>query len=84
MTIHKASHPLSRQTVRVGGENFILEDWWDKVSGGISWMFCDGNFACLNYAIHSATLHTPIDDEVVYGKINGLGYIVHVSEIEAS
>ena len=62
-----------------GGSEIRIEDWWDKLTGG-SWMFAEGNPACLNYAMRSVDL--PIDDEVLYGKINNLGYLVHVSELK--
>lgn len=62
---------------------FTVEDWWDKVSG-ISWMFAEGNPACLAYAIRTGISGIPMDDEVVYGhnKENGMGHLVHVSELE--
>ena len=47
-------------------------------------MVCDGNPACLVYAMRSATQDQdiPLDDEVLYGKIGSLGHLVHISEIE--
>ena len=48
-------------------------------------MFADGNPACLVYAMRTAFSKTkvPTDNEVVYGKTdNGLGHLLHVSEIE--
>jgi len=42
---HKTNHPLSGQTIKIrknsthfqfssfGGDDFIIEDWWDRVSG---------------------------------------------------
>ena len=91
MIIHRESHPLSGQTVRLkdgichpqynmnGGE-FKVEDWWDRVTGG-SWMDADGNPAALIFAIRSAGVDLPFSDEVVYGKFKGMGVIIHVSEI---
>lgn len=83
---HTERHPLSGQTVTVnignGPEQYQVEDWWDHLTGG-SWMLADGNPAALGYAIRTAfkVPSVPTDDEVVYGKIGGLGYLVHVSEI---
>jgi hypothetical protein len=81
---HAAPHPLAGQRVTVdignGPEGYELEDWWDRISGG-SWMYAEGNPAAIKYAIRSAGT-TPIDDEVVYGKIGNLGHLVHVSEIK--
>lgn len=81
-------HKLARQTVKVNpimehanlvkDAKYHVEDLWINVAGK-SWMDCDGNPACLNYAARSVGL--PIDDKVLYGKIGGLGYLVHESEI---
>lgn len=85
--IHNAPHPYAGQTVNLragesfGGVEFRLEDWWDRVSGA-SWMEdVFSNPACLNYATRVA-FRVPPDDEVVYGKVDGLGYLVHVSELD--
>ena len=79
--IHPEPHPRAGETVTLtDGDQFHVEDYWDRVSGG-SWMHAVGNPACLKYAVHSAKKSLPIDNEVLYGKIGGLGYLVHVSEI---
>jgi hypothetical protein len=60
---------------------FLVEDWWDRVYGG-SWMYANGNFACMHFAARSGVVGLPLDDEVVYGKTgDGLGHLVHASEI---
>lgn len=86
MAVHSSPSPLSRKTVTVdmghGPERYEVEDYWDRVSGD-SWMNSAGNFAVMNYAVRSGVAGLPIDDEVLYGKINSLGYLVHVSEVRA-
>lgn len=82
MSIHEHDHPQAGQEITVvngmfAGALFRIENWWDRIAGR-SWMVCDGNPACLQYAIRS---NHPIDDEVIYGKIEGLGYLLHVSEL---
>jgi hypothetical protein len=88
--IHKDQSELAEKSVKIkesahklGGEEILIEDWWDRVSGG-SWMFADGNPACLQYAMRIGFSKQPIcnDDEVLYGKIGGLGHLVHISELE--
>jgi len=59
----------------------LIEDKVEEVFGG-SWMFKDGNPACMLYAMRIAMEGIPSDDEVWYGKINGLGELVHFSELE--
>ncbi len=65
------------------GQQIEIEDTWINVSGS-SWMFAKGNPACLQYAIRAAVDKLPSDDNVYYGKINGLGHLVHESEINPS
>lgn len=83
--INNEKHPLSGKTVKIkSGEfkdqEYTIEDYWDRVSE-ISWMYADGNPACLIYAIRAATNNLPEDDNVLYGKIGCLGHLVHVSEL---
>ena len=94
--MHSESSSLKGQTVKIkdwvkhpqdsnfGGSEIWIEDWWDKVSGQ-SWMFCQGNPACLIYAMRTGFSEKPIptDDEVLYGKKDGLGHLIHISEISA-
>lgn len=89
----KASHPMAGKTVVLNlkggdapdvssGDEFRVEDYWDKISGG-SWMFAQGNPACLKYALRSGVARLPIDNEVVYGQVGSFGHLVHVSELGA-
>lgn len=78
--IHSEKSPLANQTVKLNsGDSFVVEDWWDRVSGK-SWTVADGNPACLQYAFRSAG-NLPMDDEVLYGKLDGCGVLVHISEV---
>lgn len=93
--IHPNPHPQAGKTVRIkpnvaypglphfGGSEVRIEDWWDRLARR-SWMDCVGNAACLLYAMRTGLSPTPIpnDDEVVYAKLNGLCYLLHVSELE--
>ena len=85
-------HPLAGQTVQLAGiidhpnfgvmesPDFEVEDWWIRLTGG-SWMVADGNPACLLYAMRSGFAGLPVDNWVVYGKVNNRGTLVHVSEL---
>ena len=94
--IHNDKSELAGQTVKVaewvkhpqnknfGGIDILIEDWWDRVSGG-SWMFAQGNPACLVFAMRTGFSERPIptNNEVLYGKTpDGLGHLVHISELE--
>jgi hypothetical protein len=89
--IHPEPHALAGQTVRIkpeieriGGRKIRIEDYWDRVYGA-SWRDANANPACMCYAMRTGTseFRTPMDDEVLYGKIGASGYLVHVTEIEA-
>lgn len=67
--------------------DFEVEDWWDSLTGS-SWRspVMANNFACAIYKVRIMFDHkerVPVDDEVVYGKIRGMGHLVHVSELAA-
>ena len=93
MPLHREPSPLAGRTVRIkadvvhpqfddfGGSQYKVEDWWDRVAG-VSWMHAVGNPACMIYAMRSGFAKLPTDDQVLYGKIRGLGHLIHVSEIE--
>lgn len=65
---------------RYRGEKYWVEGLWKDVTGG-SWMFADGNPACIKYAIRNAEDHLPLDDNVYYGKIGWRGELIHEKEI---
>lgn len=95
---HTDKSPIAGKWVRIrehvehpqygdfGGSYIRIEDWWDRLTGG-SWMFAKGNPGCLVYAMRTAFAkpRVPTDDEVLYGhRRDGLGSLVHVSEIDPS
>ena len=83
--MHNIESPLAGNVVTIksgdfAGSEYRIEDWWDRV-GGKSWMWCEGNAACLNYGVRSGFGGLPLDDEVLYGKIGSLGHLIHISEL---
>lgn len=64
------------------GEEYWVEGLWNHISGQ-SWGDCDGNPACIEYAIRGSMMadNLPDDDNAYYGKIGMLGHIIHESEI---
>lgn len=89
--IHSEKSIHSGKTIKIksdanelGGKEILIEDWWDRVYGS-SWMGANGNPACMNYGLRSGfskAIFIPTDNEVLYGKINGLGFLVHINELE--
>jgi len=88
-------HPLAGTMVKVHpapgtefenlqqGANFLIEDWYENVNGEL-WKASArrGIWAAVHYATRATGSGLPHDDEVVYGHIGELGYLVHVSELE--
>lgn len=92
--MHTSPHPLAGKVVKLGtnakrhpqfgelaGQEFEVEDWWDRVTGG-SWMNANGNPAALIYAVRSGMGGLPVDDKVSYGKLDGMGVLIHESEYD--
>lgn len=87
---HSEKHPLAGSIVVITegefkGEKYRIEDWWDRLTGE-SWMYSNGNPAAMEYGIRSSGIghpgdRSPMNDEVVYGKIGGLGKLMHVSKL---
>ena len=94
--IHAKPHPLSgfAVLVEVTGPytgaprekslySFTVEDWADRVWGK-SWGVMSGNPTAIIYALRTSLLdveHSSLDDEVLYGKIDGMAVLIHQSEI---
>ena len=72
---------IKKNVPMLGGETIVIADTWLKVYGK-SWMFSDGNPAAMQYAMRAGLTGLPADDNVWYGKIGGLGYLVHELELE--
>lgn len=77
---------LKDTVVGMRGESFEVEDYFDRLAGE-SWMACSGNISVLSYSIRAGVsnrlgITIPLDNEVLYGKIRGLGYLVHVCELD--
>jgi len=66
---------------KLGGAEYRVEDWWINVAG-MPWGEADGNPAAMQYGMRAGFAGLPWDDEVLYGKIDGFGFLVHISEIE--
>jgi len=72
----------------LSGCEIRIEGYWNDLTGG-SWRGAVGNPAALMYAVRTgfnnganSDNRIPLDDEVLYGKYDGLGLLIHVNEIE--
>lgn len=80
--IHSEPSPLANTTVTLSsgpyeGSEYNIQDYWDRIFGG-SWMESDSPYA-VEYTIHGLSYRVPMDDEVLYGEIDGIGHIVRVA-----
>lgn len=80
--IHAGPFEGAGQTFEWKGHVFVAEDWWDRVYGK-SWAWSQGVPAAQSYAMRYADIDAgiPTDDEVVYGHVEQICHLVHVSEL---
>ncbi len=66
----------------IGGSEFAVVDWFDRVHGW-SWMSPSAADvpAVVGFKKRYGQSPAPHDDDVLYGRINGQGALVHASEI---
>lgn len=92
----RAKHPLAgkKVTIKDGafkGCIYWVEDWQVNVYNGQSWREAIGNAAALEYALrlgmemaqekYKGDVKLSSCDDVLYGKIDGLGKMIHISQI---
>lgn len=78
----KSDSPYFVDKYGMSDPDIIIEDTDEKVFGG-GWAMQDGNPSCIAYAVRRAfNKAIQVDGQVYYGKIDGLGEIVHESELE--
>lgn len=89
-TIHLEPHAMADKAVVVLAKSiasetpqpmvFMVEDYWDRVSGR-SWQTSVDSRAALAYGLRAGFAELPLDDEVLYGAIGSTTVLIHVSEI---
>jgi hypothetical protein len=88
MTNKREPSPLKGKTVKIkddvpkiGGLTYEVEDWWQNLSGK-SWKVSEGNPACMMYAMRIGSQGIPLDDDVLYGRIDDSSKgLLHLSEL---
>ena len=64
-----------------GKPNIMIEDLVLNMPGNKSWMDMNGHPTAMLYGMRAGLERLPTDDKVYYGKIDGLGEMVHESEL---
>ena len=77
----KGNSPYFKKKYGTSNPTIKIEDKWLTLTGG-SWMYVNGNPTAMVYGMRSGFEGIPTDDEVFYGKIDILGELVHISELE--
>lgn len=79
--IKPAAPLLDMNSDVIDDDVYVVEDWWDRVSGG-SWT-TSPTPAAFAYAMRTVVGRIPIDDEVVYGKVGAFGHLLHKTELHS-
>jgi hypothetical protein len=81
--------PYAGQTVRLqpdaaelGGHQAEVADWYDRTGDGVSWRDNPADPRVQNYTIRRALGGLPDDDEVLFARVDGMGQLIHVTEVE--
>lgn len=85
--------PYAGRTVRLradaaelGGHNIEVVDWYERTGQSMAWRdaLAAGDPRAQGYAVRRGLAGLPDDDEVLFGRVDGMGQIVHLSEIEGA
>jgi hypothetical protein len=85
--------PYAGKTVRLradaaelGGHDCEVVDWYGRTDQGRSWRQAleAGDPRAQSYAVRRGLGELPDDDEVLFGRVDGMGQIVHVTELEGA
>jgi len=86
--IHQTPSPLAGKTVQLTrqinglvGTTFIVEDYFDRVKS-LPWKAVPNDPVSMLFGMRTKNQDALQDNEVLYGKIDGMPHAVHVSEID--
>lgn len=75
---------LRPDAAELGGHPIEVVDWYERTGPRLTWRQAHeaGDPRAQNYAIRRALGDLPGDDDVLFSRVDGMGQIVHLSEIE--
>jgi hypothetical protein len=85
--------PYAGQTVRLradatelGGHDAEIVDWYENTTGGVNWLAMaeQRDVKAEGYAIRRALGGMPNDGNVLMARVDGMGQLVHLTEIEGA
>lgn len=81
--------PYAGQTVKLradaaelGGHRAEVVDWYDRLGDGVSWRDSPSDPRAIGYSVRRGLGALPDDDEVLFARVDGMGQLIHVSELE--
>ncbi len=81
--------PYAGQTVRLradaaalGGHAAEVVDWYERLGDRLPWRDNPGDPRAQGYTVRRGLGQLPDDDEVLFARVDGMGQLIHVSEIE--
>lgn len=68
----------------IGGQHAEIVDWYDRTGPGITWQegYAQHESRATAYAIRAAVAGLPDDDQVLMARVDGMGQLIHASEID--
>jgi hypothetical protein len=73
---------LRPDAVEIGGLPAEVVDWYERTSGGKTWREAIGTDPrAQGYAIRRGMAGLPDDDNVLFARVDGMGYLIHYTEI---
>lgn len=81
--------PYAGQTVTlrpdardIGGQSAAVVDWYERLHDGVSWRDRIGVEPKVEaYSMRAALSGLPDDDDVLFARVDGMGALIHVTEI---
>ena len=81
--------PYAGQTVRLradaaelGGHKAAVVDWYERLGDKVSWRDNPSDPRAMGYIVRRGLGALPADDDVLFARVDGMGQLIHLSEIE--
>jgi hypothetical protein len=73
---------LRPDAAELGGQQAEVVDWYERLGDGVSWRDNPGDPRAENYRLRHALGGLPDDDDVLFARVDGMGQLIHLTEIE--
>lgn len=85
--------PYAGQTIKLrpgaaelGGHDIAVVDWYERTGAGVTWAqgLEAGDPRAIGYSVRRGLGGLPDDDDVLFGRVDGMGVLVHESELDVA